>query len=54
MKAYDDEWVDAKKKIGHLCVKCGESGGHYERKCENEMSCKFCGSKEHNNWKSWE
>ena len=54
MKAYGDEYNDAKKKIGHFCVKWGESGGHYGHKCESEMCCKFCGSKEHNNWKTWE
>ena len=40
--------------MGHFCEKCGESGGHYGKKCENEMVCKFCGMNKHNNWKSWE
>ena len=53
MKAYNDEYHDAKRKIGHFCVKCGESGGHYGHKCENDMACKFCGSSQHNNWKTW-
>ena len=53
MEGNGDNWQSAKRKINHFCVNCGESGGHYGQSCPNKMKCKFCGSTEHNNWKSW-
>ena len=41
MEGNGDDYQTAKKKINHFCINCGESGGHYGRKCPNQMQCKF-------------